>query len=99
MPCRWSRATTGSKHSLPRIGLPSSVASRSVNNARRIEMPHWSWSSMKRIERTSALSTARPTCLKPVASLPGLRIKVPEEGMTKVISSWDSGKQKVKSPR
>ncbi|MOA64594.1 hypothetical protein D3C78_1906950 [compost metagenome] len=54
---------------------------------------------MKRIERTSALSTARPTCLKPVASLPGLRIKVPEEGMTKVISSWDSGKQKVKSPR
>ncbi|MNR34600.1 hypothetical protein D3C85_1523880 [compost metagenome] len=33
------RSTTGSKRNLSRIGLPSSVESRSVNSARLIDTP------------------------------------------------------------
>lgn len=76
----------------------ASSARRSLNNPRRIDMPHWAWSSTKRMERSSALSIAKPTRAIPIDSPRWAKMTLPALGNTKVISSWGVGKAMVKSP-
>ncbi|MNV59756.1 hypothetical protein D3C71_1522000 [compost metagenome] len=100
MPCKAAtfRSTTGSKCTFCRIGLPNRADRRSVIRRRLIEIPCCAWLSTKRVERTSALSIARPICAKPTDSVTWLKMILPAVGMTKVISSRGAGKATVKSP-